>query len=147
MPRFDCGIVALSSLRLRQLHTLAKCSDDAADMSRMIGDGEELFDDGGDAFGSPNISNEAEGGRTLGKGSPKLLTLVAAQARSRAWGSASAQSSDASIGATLDPLADSTLRHAQSSGDDFLFPAELVQVPGAKASTFAPVDRFLFELF
>jgi hypothetical protein len=123
MPGFECRIIALGRLRLGQLHTLAKCSDDAADMSRMIGDTKEFFDDGSNAFGGPNISNEAEGGSAFGKGSTKLLTLVAAQARSRARRGASAQTGQTTFFSPFDPLADSTLGDAQSSSDVFLFPA------------------------
>jgi hypothetical protein len=147
VPHFDCCIVTLGGLPLRHLHTLLQCPDDAADVGRMVGDTEKFLDDGGDALGGPHISHKAEGRRALSEGSTKLLTLLGTQAWCGAWGSSSAQARDAAIFAAFDPLADSTLSNAQGSSDIFLFPALLVQFPCAKASAFAPIDRFLWTLF
>ncbi len=79
---------------------------DAADMGRMVRDAKELFDEGGDARGGPDIADNAEGGSAFGEGSPQLRALVASQARRRAWGDAPVQTGHTACSAAFDPLAD-----------------------------------------
>ena len=106
VPGLDGSSVALGRSRLGQPGALPERTNDAADVGRMVRDAKELFDEGGDARGGPDIADNAEGGSAFGEGSPQLRALVATQARRRAWGDAPVQTGHAACSAAFDPLAD-----------------------------------------
>ena len=80
MPRVERDGVALGGLRLGQLGALSECADDAADMGWMVRDAKEVFDQGRNTPGGPDLANEAEGRRALGKLHAQLHALLDGQA-------------------------------------------------------------------
>ena len=108
-------------------------------MIHVIAHAELALDDARNACLSPNIAEKAVGLCATLEQIGKPLTLRLGQLRRRAWMGAISQPGCSARSSTGNPLADCALSHAQRDGDLFLRPALLMQVPGTKAASFAPV--------
>src|SRR5687768_16430804 len=105
-------------------------------MGRMVRDAKHLLDHESDPFGGPDLANEAEGRRALRQLLAQVLTLHGSQAWGRAGRGPTAQAGHAADSATRDPLAHGALRDAERRSDGLLFPALLMQFPGAEPPSF-----------
>ena len=117
----------------------ANRAQQAANMINMIADAEDALDHGRNSCLGPNIAHKAVGfSATLEQGG-KPLALLLCQLRYCASPGAISQRVRSAGSSTGNPLADCPFGHAQSDGDLLLWPTLLMQVPGTKTASFAPV--------
>lgn len=107
------------------------------DMTRIIADAKLLFDDLGDALAGPNRARKPEGFGAAFEQAGQLRPVLPGQAgRGAGFGLGSQGVLSTFFGAS-DPLTDGSLRDAERVGDGLLFPALLMQLPGAEAAVLA----------
>src|SRR5215470_1684776 len=108
-------------------------------MIRVIADAELALDYDRNACLCPNIADKTVSlCATLEQGG-KLVALLGSELGCGAFARAIAQRVRAALSSTGNPLADCSLGHTQCFGDLLLWPALLIQVPGTKTASFAPV--------
>jgi hypothetical protein len=95
-------------------------------MRRMMRDAKNLLNDSGYPGCRPMTTAEAEGRRAACKQFGQAGKLFRRERRVPSWCGLVAQRFDPAVPRTLQPLADSALRHTQFGGDPPLRPAPLV---------------------
>lgn len=112
-------------------------------MGAVITDPELLVNQLGDTGRRPDSADPAKVSGALGQQSRQLGELFGGEARLRAGRRLIAQGRrPPALGGPREPLADGPLSDAQGAGDGALFPALLMQDPGALAAAFAPTARW-----
>jgi hypothetical protein len=110
-------------------------------MIRMVADVELFANDGCDAFGGPDLPNEAEGFGTPGEHAGELCELLGGQLWRGAGWRPGVQRFGASLARPLQPQADRALGNAQGLGDGCTRPPALMEFPRSQPAPFAPVPR------
>jgi hypothetical protein len=105
----------------------------------MVGHPKLPFNDLSHASARPHVTNEAEGRGATREQGRQLSSLLNTETYWGTWRCAGAQSLDALGPRPGQPLADGTVSHTEGFGNLVLFPALLLEFPGAQASCFAPV--------
>ena len=108
-------------------------------MVRVVGDAEHACDDFGDAGAGPDIADEAEGRGSTSQEQRKASKLVRSEAGRSARREPRAHGLDATSASAFEPLADSALGNAKGLGNFALLPPVLMELPGTKATPFAPI--------
>src|SRR6185295_5287258 len=144
-PRLNKKIIPLTCTLNLLLDTPANRVHQSTNMIYMIAHAKIALDDARNACLSPHIADKAVGFSARLEQIGKPRTLLLSQIRRRAWMGAISQRDSAARSSTSNPLADCALSHAQRDGDLFLRPALLIQVPGTKAASFAPVRWLWYD--
>src|SRR5690349_16650542 len=108
----------------------------------MIMNAKDLPNEYRDALGGPDIAAPAEGFRAAGQQGGQAGQLRGGEQGLGAGRGPVAQSLHAVCLRAFEPLTDGALRHIQGDGNLLLFPALLMQFPGAASAPLAPVDRW-----
>lgn len=105
-------------------------------MRRMVAHAELAANHGGDAFGGPDIAQEAKGFGAVGQQGGQLGPLRGTQAGGGAGGNADRERVGASFARLLQPLADGSRGHIQRLRNHRASPTLLMEGPGAAAAPF-----------
>ena len=108
-------------------------------MRWMIADAELLLDQHGDPSGRPDLATKAVVFGSFGQQQRQVGQLLFAQLRLRARRRLMPQGLSPVGFGFGDPLTDRSFGDPECGGNVFLFPALLIELPGAQASIFAPV--------
>jgi hypothetical protein len=110
------------------------------DVRQMIGDTECTADDASDPLARPDLPTEPVHFRPTFHERGELRQLLGAEPRLSARRRMASQPFHPLFASAFEPLAHRTWRHAQCRGHVLLFPARLLQLPGAPPPFLAPVE-------
>ena len=143
IPSGDSYFITLACSQEWFLWTPPDLLKDATDMSRLIAYAELVLDQSGYAATGPHRTAKAKGFGTQCQQLYELGTLTCRKQRWSARSRLGTKGLRASKRRPFQPVADSSLRDAQSFGYVQLGPSFEVQCPGALASAFVPITRLV----